>query len=164
MHGVCRVPPRLSWACWLLAARGQWPLGWTSTRGLRGPSPCRAACACLHGPSATDYQLEGSSESPVIQLCLTLCNPMDCSLTGSSVNGIFQARIVEWVAISFSKGNTPKIHFTPCYCFWRTPLHPPYSSFHGEGVTAMVISLISVPPELELHQIPLEGLLGLGLE
>ena len=34
-------------------------------------------------------------------LCLTLCHPMDCSPSGSSVHGIFQARILEWVAISF---------------------------------------------------------------
>ena len=40
--------------------------------------------------------------SEVPQSCLTLCNPMDCSLPGSSVHGIFQARILEWVAISFS--------------------------------------------------------------
>ena len=33
--------------------------------------------------------------------CPTLCNPMDCSLLGSSVHGIFQARMLEWVAISF---------------------------------------------------------------
>ena len=39
----------------------------------------------------------------VTQSCLTLCNPMDCSLPGSSVHGIFQARILEWVAISFSR-------------------------------------------------------------
>ena len=38
------------------------------------------------------------------QLCLTLCDPMDCSPSGSSVHGIFQARILEWVAISFSRG------------------------------------------------------------
>ena len=37
------------------------------------------------------------------QLCPTLCNPMDRSPPGSSVHGIFQARILEWVAISFSK-------------------------------------------------------------
>ena len=36
------------------------------------------------------------------RLCLTLCNPMDCSLPGSSVHEIFQAEILEWVAISFS--------------------------------------------------------------
>ena len=42
------------------------------------------------------------SESEVAQLCLTLSNPMDCSLTGSSVHGIFQARVLEWGAIAFS--------------------------------------------------------------
>ena len=43
------------------------------------------------------------SESEVTQSCLTLPNPMDCSLPGSSVHGIFQARVLEWVAIAFSK-------------------------------------------------------------
>ena len=38
-----------------------------------------------------------------LQSCLTLCNPMNCSLQGSSVHGIFQARTLKWVAISFSK-------------------------------------------------------------
>ena len=38
----------------------------------------------------------------VAQSCLTLCNPMDCSSPGSSVHGILQASIVEWVAIPFS--------------------------------------------------------------
>ena len=41
-------------------------------------------------------------ESGVAQSCPTLCDPMDCSLPGSSVHGIFQAGILEWVAISFS--------------------------------------------------------------
>ena len=44
--------------------------------------------------------------SSVTQLCLTLCNPMDCSPPGSSVHGIFQARIVEWVAISHSRASS----------------------------------------------------------
>ena len=35
--------------------------------------------------------------------CLTLCDPMDCSLPGFSIRGILQVRILEWVAISFSK-------------------------------------------------------------
>ena len=38
----------------------------------------------------------------VAQLCVILCDPMDCSPLGFSVRGIFQARILEWVAISFS--------------------------------------------------------------
>ena len=46
------------------------------------------------------------SESEVTQSCPTLCNLMDCSLPGSSVDGIFQARVLEWVAFSFSKGSS----------------------------------------------------------
>ena len=45
------------------------------------------------------------SESEVAQSCSTLCDPMDCSLPGSSVYEIFQARVLEWVAISFSRGS-----------------------------------------------------------
>ena len=41
-------------------------------------------------------------ESEVAQLCLTLSDPMDCSLPGSSIYGIFQARVLEWGAIAFS--------------------------------------------------------------
>ena len=42
-------------------------------------------------------------EREVAQSCLTLCNPMDCSPPASSVHGIFQVRVLKWVAISFSK-------------------------------------------------------------
>ena len=42
------------------------------------------------------------SESEVAQSCPTLCDPMDCSLPGSSVHGIFQARVLEWGAVTFS--------------------------------------------------------------
>ena len=48
-------------------------------------------------------QTPRKSESEVSQSCLTLCNPVDYSLPGSSIPGIFQARILEWVAISFSR-------------------------------------------------------------
>ena len=46
------------------------------------------------------------SESEVAQLCPTLWDPVDCSLPGSSVHRILQARILEWVAISFSRGSS----------------------------------------------------------
>ena len=42
----------------------------------------------------------------VAQSCQTLCDPMDCSLPGSSVRGIFQAIVLEWIAISFSRGSS----------------------------------------------------------
>ena len=46
--------------------------------------------------------MKGKIESEVAQSCPTLSDPMDCSLPGSSVHGIFQARVLEWVAIAFS--------------------------------------------------------------
>ena len=46
------------------------------------------------------------SESEVAQSCPTLSDPMDCSLPGSSVHGIFQARVLEWVAFAFSETGT----------------------------------------------------------
>ena len=45
------------------------------------------------------------SESEVAQSCPTLCDPMDCSLPGSSIHGIFQARVLERVAIAFSESS-----------------------------------------------------------
>ena len=53
------------------------------------------------------------------QSCLTLCDPMDCSAPGSSVHGIFQAGILEWIAFSFSKGSFPPrnqthVHYVSC--------------------------------------------------
>ena len=46
--------------------------------------------------------MEVKSESEVAQLCPTLSDPMDCSLPGSAVHGIFQGRVLEWGAIAFS--------------------------------------------------------------
>ena len=45
------------------------------------------------------------SEREVAQSCLTLCDPMDCSTPGSSVHGIFQARVLEWGAIALGERN-----------------------------------------------------------
>ena len=50
------------------------------------------------------------SESEVAQLCPTLSDPMDCSLSGSSVYGIFQARVLEWGASAFSKNTQEGIN------------------------------------------------------
>ena len=48
------------------------------------------------------------SESEVAQSCPTLSNPVDFSLPGSSILGIFQARVLEWGAIAFSSYNSPR--------------------------------------------------------
>ena len=45
-------------------------------------------------------------ESEVAQSCLTLCDPVDCSLLGSSIHGLLQARILEWISISSSRGSS----------------------------------------------------------
>ena len=52
------------------------------------------------------YLKKMKSESEVTQLCPNLRDPMDCSLPGSSIHGIFEARVLEWGAIAFS----PKLH------------------------------------------------------
>ena len=63
----------------------------------------------------------------VTQSCPTLCDPVDCSLPGSSVHGIFQARILEWVAISFSRRSSWPMDWTRvtrivgrCFIIWAT--------------------------------------------
>ena len=67
------------------------------------------------------------SESEVAQLCLTICNPMDCSLPVSSIHGIFQARVLKWVAISFPGASSwprdcPRVSCIVSRCFpvWVT--------------------------------------------
>ena len=60
------------------------------------------------------------------QSCLTLCNPMDCNPPGSSVYGIFQARILEWVAISYSVGSSQprdQTHVSCVSCIGRQILY-----------------------------------------
>ena len=52
----------------------------------------------------------------VTQSCLTLCDPMDCSPPGFSLYGIFQAKILEWVAIPFSRGSSPPRDQTRVSC------------------------------------------------
>ena len=58
-------------------------------------------------PQMADFLVQtGKKESEVAQSCPTLCNPVNCSLAGSSVHGIFRARVLERVAISFSRGSS----------------------------------------------------------
>ena len=64
------------------------------------------------GQEATELNMDNwliqnwESESEVAQSCPTLCDQMNCSLPGSSGHGIFQARVLEWVAISFFRGSS----------------------------------------------------------
>ena len=63
----------------------------------------------------------------IVQSCLTLCDPMDCSFPGSSIHGILQAKVLEWVAISFSRGSSWLRDWTRishivgrCFTVWAT--------------------------------------------
>ena len=53
------------------------------------------------------------------QSCPTVCDPMDCRLPGSSVHGIFQERILQWVAISYSRGSSQPRNWTCVSCIGR---------------------------------------------
>ena len=70
----------------------------------------RRSCIGFYSKSLEGFYLEGcllcevSEVSEVAQSYPTLCDPMDCSLPGSSVHGIFQARVLEWVAIFVRNG------------------------------------------------------------
>ena len=59
---------------------------------------------------------DGLCVCAVTQSCLTLCDPMDCSPTGSSVHGILQVRILDWVAISFSRVSSQPRDWTQVSC------------------------------------------------
>ena len=67
----------------------------------------------------------------VIQSCPTLCNPKDCSLPGFSVLGILQARIMEWVAIPFSRGSSqPRDQsWVSCLLQWQADSLPPEAHY-----------------------------------
>ena len=82
------------------------------------------------------------SESEVAQSCPTLSDPMDCSLPGSSVHGIFQARELEWGAIAFSEAAyyTTKAN----WCISPHSFHPRHTHF----LTVTWIQLNCVPPTL----------------
>ena len=71
-----------------------------------GTEPVSLTSSALGGGFfTTSTTWERKSESEVAQLCPTLCDPMDCSLPGSFIHGIFQARVLEWVAIAFAEGH-----------------------------------------------------------
>ena len=79
--------------------------------------------ACLMSQAQLQLQIMMLS---IAQSCLTLCAPMDCSLWGSSVHGIFQARILEWASISSSTGyHNPGIKpMPPAFLYWQAESLP----------------------------------------
>ena len=83
--------------------------------------------------------------SEVAQSCPTLCDPVDCSLPGFSVHGILQARVLEWVAISFSRGSSQHRDWTQVsriagrrFNLWATSL--------GRHITLTHVKFLTTKP------------------
>ena len=108
------------------------------------------------------------SESGVAQSCRTLSKPMDCSLPGSSIHGIFQARVLKWVAIAFSDicplSSVTQSCPTLCDPMNRSmpglPVHhqlPESTQTHvhqvGDAIQASHLLLSPSPPALNLSRI-----------
>ena len=74
--------------------------------------------------------------------CPTLCDPIDCILPGSSVHGILQARILEWVAVPFSRGSSQHRDQTWISCMGR---HILYHQRHLESPKITVVISIFLP-------------------
>ena len=92
-RGICLLPQRT----WVQSLVQDNSTGWEQL------TPC-ATITEDYVPRAHTLQLE--KESEVAQSCPALCDPMDCSLPGSSVHGIFQARVLEGGATAFSRGSS----------------------------------------------------------
>ena len=79
-------------------------------------SPRKTSCICVTFLGPCGVLSVDVCAHTVAQSCPTPCNPMNCSPLGSSVHGIFQARILKWVAISFSRGPSWPRDWTQVSC------------------------------------------------
>ena len=84
--------------------------------GIKSGSPALQADASPLSHQGSQLRVSSVQSSSVAQSYLILCNPMDCSPPGSSVHGILQASIQEWVAISFSRGSSQPRDLTRVSC------------------------------------------------
>ena len=123
--GLTQVSASLGYI-WVLQRHGFYPVTWIQLDiGLEGRG--RTFFSFGNSDQANIYRLQCFSHiilfnfhyvcvCLVTQSCLTLCDPMDCSRPGSSVYGIYQARILEWVAISFSRESSQPRDWTLVSC------------------------------------------------
>ena len=86
------------------------------------------------------------SENEVAQSCPILCNPMNYGLPGSSVLGIFQTRVLEWIAISFSRGSSRPRYRTPVsricgQMLYHLSHREDDKTYHKLGVRAVLVPL-----------------------
>ena len=93
------------------------------------------------------------SESEVAQSCPTLSDPMDCSLSGFPIHGIFQARVLEWIAISFSRGSS-----RPRGQTWVSHIAGRRFTIWATSAWVTVILVASLPPISSLPSAPLRSI------
>ena len=115
----------LEWVAISFSRGSSWPRDWTqvsciSRQTLYTESPGKPTIFYNCRPNTQSYSLCGCL---VAKSCVTLCNPMDCSLPGSSVHGISETRILEWVSISFSRGSSWPRDWTHISCIGRWILY-----------------------------------------
>ena len=104
-----------------------WPHRWQPTRLPRSwDSPGKNSGVGCH---FLLQFMKVKSESEITQSCPTLSKPMDCSLPGSSVHRIFQARILEWGAIAFSEEYCYQVETWICTKNWKVPSMVNINSF-----------------------------------
>ena len=101
------------WGANILVEKGIW-----KTRGGNGSTGTWGPESWLSPPlfDGEDGKHRAVRYCDVAQSCPTLCDPMDCSPPGSSTHGIFQARVLEWVAIAFSRGSSQPRDQTQLSC------------------------------------------------
>ena len=102
-------------------------------------------------------QASKGSMQTVTQSCLTLCGSMDCGLPGSSVHGILQTSILEWLAISYSRGTSRHkdwTHVSGISCIGRQIF------FFFTIITlraSLIAQLVKTPPAMQETQVPFLG-------
>ena len=95
-HSFCPLFLCLLWRCLFCLLLNKRALQVYSSRSFHSVCVCVCVCVCVRARVCT--------RAKSLQLCHTLCNPMDHSLPGSSNHGILQVRILEWVAMPSSRG------------------------------------------------------------
>ena len=97
-------PRILKWVAYPFSRWSSWPRNWTRLSYIAGGFFTSWATREAHYTYYSSHQVCVCAKS--LQSCLTLSDPMDCSQPGSSVHGILQARILEWVAMASSRGSS----------------------------------------------------------
>ena len=103
---------------------------------LESPGDGGSWWAAVYGVTQSQTQL---TEVKLLQLSLTLCDPMDCNLPGSSVYGILQVRVLEWVAVSSSRGSSQPRYRTLIFCVFCMQTDCSLLSHQGSSIVNNIV-------------------------